>query len=82
MLPRWHRFNRNARAAAALMGVNASVVGFLAAAMYQHVWIDGLRTVSDAAIAVVAFVLLAIVGLPPWLVVVLGGLAGYAIGVL
>lgn len=82
VLPRWHRVNRNARAAAALMGVNASVVGFLAAAMYQHVWIDGLRTVSDAGIAVVAFVLLAIVGLPPWLVVVLGGLAGYAIGLL
>ena len=81
-LPRWHRVNRNARASAALMGVNASVVGFLAAAMYEHVWLEGLRSISDAAIAVAAFVLLAVVGLPPWLVVVLGGLAGYAIGLL
>ena len=37
---------------------------------------------SDAAIAVVAFALLALVGLPPWLVVILGGVAGYAIGLL
>ena len=39
-----------------------------------------LRSISDAAIAVVAFALLAVVGLPPWLVVILGGVAGYTIG--
>ena len=82
LLPRWHRVSANAKAAAALMGINASVVGFLAAAMYEHVWLDGLRSISDAAIAVAAFVLLAVVGLPPWLVVVLGGVAGYAVGLL
>ena len=82
LLPRWHSVSSNARAASALMGINASVVGFLAAAMYEHVWLEGLRSISDAAIAVVAFALLAVVGLPPWLVVVLGGLAGYAVGLL
>ena len=82
LLPRWHRVSSNARAASALMGINASVVGFLAAAMYEHVWLEGLRSISDAAIAVVAFALLAVVGLPPWLVVILGGVAGYTIGLL
>ena len=82
LLPRWHSVSSNARAASALMGINASVVGFLAAAMYEHVWLEGLRSISDAAIAVVAFALLAVVGLPPWLVVILGGVAGYAIGLL
>lgn len=82
LLPRWRRVSANGKAAAALMGVNASVVGFLAAAMYEHVWLDGLRSISDAAIAVGAFVLLAVVGMPPWLVVILGGVAGYAIGLL
>ena len=82
LLPRWHRVSSNARAASALMGINASVVGFLAAAMYEHVWLEGLRSISDAAIAVVAFALLAVVGLPPWLVVMLGGVAGYTIGLL
>ena len=82
LLPRWDRVSSNARAASALMGINASVVGFLAAAMYEHVWLEGLRSISDAAIAVVAFALLAVVGLPPWLVVILGGVAGYTIGLL
>ena len=82
LLPRWHKVSANSKATSALMGINASVVGFLAAAMYEHVWLDGLRSVSDAAIAVAAFALLAVVGLPPWLVVVLGGLAGYALGLL
>ena len=40
------------------------------------------RSISDAAIAVVAFALLAVVVLPPWLVVILGGAAGYAVGLL
>lgn len=82
LLPRWHSVSSNARAASALMGINASVVGFLAAAMYEHVWLEGLRSISDAAIAVAAFALLAVVGLPPWLVVLLGGVAGYTIGLL
>ena len=82
VLPHWHRVSANAKAAAALMGVNASVVGFLAAAMYEHVWLEGLRSVSDAVVAIVAFILLAVVGLPPWLVVILGGLAGYTVALL
>ena len=40
------------------------------------------RSISDAAIAIVAFALLAVVGLPPWLVVILGAAAGYTIGLL
>ena len=40
------------------------------------------RSISDAATAVVAFALLAVVGLPPWLVVILGGVAGHTIGLL
>ena len=79
LLPYWQKVGSNANLAAALMGVNASVVGFLAAAMYEHVWLNGLRSVTDAVVALVAFALLA-AGLPPWLVVVMGGIAGQAFG--
>ena len=79
LLPYWQKVGSNSKLAAALMGVNASVVGFLAAAMYEHVWLNGLRSVTDAAVALIAFALLA-VGLPPWLVVVMGGIAGQAFG--
>lgn len=79
LLPYWQRVGSNTKLTAALMGINASVVGFLAAAMYQHVWLNGLRSVTDALVALVAFALLA-VGLPPWLVVVMGGIVGQAFG--
>ena len=79
LLPYWQKVGANAKLAAALMGVNASVVGFLAAAMYEHVWLNGLRSVTEAVVALVAFALLS-VGLPPWLVVVMGGIAGQAFG--
>ena len=81
LLPYWQKVGSNANLAAALMGVNASVVGFLASAMYEHVWLNGLRSVTDAVVALVAFALLA-VGFPPWLVVVMGGIAGQAFGIM
>ena len=80
ILPYWHQIRSHRNGSAALMGVNAAVVGFLASAMYEHVWIDGLRSLSDIGIAAGAFVLLAVAKLPPWLVVILGGVVGFAVG--
>lgn len=42
----------------ALAGVNASVVGILGAALYDPVWRGGVRDGIDAAVAIVAFMLL------------------------
>jgi chromate transporter len=39
-------------------GVNAAVVGVLAAALYDPVWIGAVRGPSDLAIATVGFTLL------------------------
>jgi chromate transporter len=38
--------------------VNAAVVGILAAALYDPVWINAVQTPTDVAIAVVGFTLL------------------------
>ena len=46
-------------AARAMAGVNAAVVGLLAAAFYDPVWREGIRGPADLAIAAVALVLLA-----------------------
>jgi chromate transporter len=51
--------------AAALAGINASVVGILAAALYNPVWRGGVRDGIDAAIAIIAFILLQVWRLPP-----------------
>jgi len=54
----WNRLARVPGASAALAGINASVVGILAAALYDPVWSRGVTDVTDAAVAIVAFLLL------------------------
>jgi chromate transporter len=75
--PFWERLRRNARAQAALIGVNAAVVGLLLAALYQPVWTSAILTVQDFALALVALVALMFWKLPPWLVVLGCGVAGW-----
>jgi chromate transporter len=56
---------------AALAGVNAAVVGILAAALYDPVWITAIRDTADAAIVGGALLLLISGKVPPLLVVLL-----------
>lgn len=58
MLPFWHALARAQRAASAISGVNAAVVGLLAAALYDPVWTSAVHGWTDVAIASVALVLL------------------------
>jgi chromate transporter len=80
VLPFWDALRAAPRVQAALMGVNAVVVGLLLAAFYHPVWTSAIRDPLDVAIALGAFLALAIYRLPPWLVVVataaLAGVAG------
>ena len=75
-LPFWDAFRRRAGAQAAMRGVNAAVVGILVAALYHPVWTSAVRGPADFALALVAFVLLAVWTLPPWVVVLLTALLG------
>jgi chromate transporter len=54
----WSFLTRVRGAAAALAGVNAAVVGILAAALYDPVWRGGVRAPLDAVVAVLGFALL------------------------
>ena len=60
----WNRLASIAGASAALAGINASVVGILAAALYDPVWRSGVTDLTDAAVAVAAFLLLQLVRFP------------------
>jgi chromate transporter len=57
-LPFWHGLSRGAIAAGAIAGVNAVVVGILAAALYNPVWTSAVHSWIDITIAVCAFILL------------------------
>lgn len=54
----WSSIARIRGAPAALAGVNASVVGILAAALYDPVWLSGVRDLPDAVTALAALALL------------------------
>lgn len=81
-LPFWEQLRQNLRTQAALGGINASVVGLLLAALYQPVWTSAILTPQDFGLALIAFVALMFWKLPPWLVVVAGGLAGWLLHLL
>jgi chromate transporter len=74
VLPFWEALRRRPVAQSALKGVNAAVVGLLLAALYHPVWTAGILSAADFALATVAFLLLFMWQVPPWLVVVLSAL--------
>ena len=81
-LPFWERLRRNLRMQAALLGINAAVVGLLLAALYQPVWTSAILTPADFALALVALVALMFGKVAPWKVVLGCGLAGWGLDVI
>jgi chromate transporter len=65
-----------------MRGVNAAVVGILAAALYNPVWINSVNSSRDFAVALVGFILLTVWRTPPLVVVIFGALAGMALALL
>lgn len=57
-LPFWRALASRDKAARMLAGVNAVVVGLLAAALYDPVWVSAVHDAKDFAIALLAFTLL------------------------
>jgi chromate transporter len=77
-LPFWDSFRTRAGAQAVMRGVNAAVVGLLAAALYDPVWTSTVHTSRDFGIALVGFVLLISWRAPPLIVVAFSAAAGMA----
>ncbi|MEX2447077.1 MAG: chromate efflux transporter, partial [Dehalococcoidia bacterium] len=78
-LPFWDVLRRRGPFQAALRGVNAAVVGILAAALYTPVWTSAIFEPQDFALGLVAFGLLQVWRLPPWSVVLFAAAAGQAL---
>ncbi|WP_457107332.1 chromate efflux transporter [Methylobacterium sp. P5_C11] len=82
MLPYWDAFRTRPMAQAAMRGTNAAVVGILGSALYEPVWTSAVGNPRDVAVAVLAFVLLTVGRVPPWIVVALTALGGVALALL
>src|SRR5207248_133157 len=54
-LPFWQSFRQRQGARAVMAGVNAAVVGLLAAALYSPVWTTSVRTVGDVTLVIMGF---------------------------
>jgi chromate transporter len=81
-LPFWDEIRQIKAMQTALLGVNAAVVGLLLAALYNPVWTSAILVPADFALAIGAFTLLVFWKLPPWLVVILTALGGWAVAAL
>jgi chromate transporter len=66
VLPYWQTLSTKDTTARSLAGVNAAVVGLLAAALYDPVWVSTVKGPSDFAIALIGFVLLVSWKWPAW----------------
>ncbi|PZE88580.1 chromate transporter [Curtobacterium sp. MCLR17_039] len=75
-LPFWHVVRALPWARRVLAGVNAGVVGLLAAALWDPVITEGVRSAPALALAVAAFIALTRWSAPPWAVVIGAGLLG------
>jgi chromate transporter len=79
LLPFWATLRTYPAARAALAGVNAAVVGLLAAALYDPVFSKGVTGPPTMALALVAFVALHTWKAPPWAVVAAAAALGAAL---
>ncbi|AET92968.1 chromate transporter [Burkholderia sp. YI23] len=75
-LPYWQALRARPSMVAVLSGVNAAVVGLLAAALYSPVWTSAVHTEIDFAIATIGLLLLTRWKIPPLAVVMICALAG------
>lgn len=82
VLPFWDIIRRRAGFRAALMGINAAVVGILLAALYEPVWTKAIHTPVDFGLALAAFGLLMYWKVPAWLVVAICAFGGAVIAAL
>ena len=78
-LPFWAALRARPDMQAVLMGVNAGVVGLLAAAFYDPVWTAAIHARADFALALGALLLLAGWKVSPVIVVVMSAVAGAAL---
>lgn len=78
-LPFWEKLRSFPRIRQSMIGVNASVVGILLAALYHPVWTSAVFSAKDFVLVSVGFLLLEYWKLASWIVVILTVLSSFLI---
>ncbi len=78
-LPFWDSLRRNTRAQSLMRGLNAAVVGLLAAILYHPLWSTSVHTLGDLTVVLIGFTLLVAWRAPPLLIVIISALGGAAL---
>lgn len=76
-LPFWAALRHRDGIQTAMAGINAGVVGILLSALYDPVWTSAIHGKADFGLALAAFGLLVFGRVPPMVVVLLAGAAGW-----
>jgi chromate transporter len=79
LLPFWEVLRRHRSVRQALAGINAAVVGVLAAALVDPLWTSAIRSKADFGLALAAFGLLVFGRVSPVIVVLAAAFAGWAL---
>lgn len=79
ILPFWNQLSQATNFRASLVAINAAVVGILAAALFDPVWVSSIKDPADFALAAAAFGLLMFWKMPSWFVVIATAAAGIGI---
>jgi chromate transporter len=79
VLPFWRSLRQVAPVRSALAGVNAAVVGLLAAALYDPVFTTAIHSPRDLLLAAVCYALLVLARWPAWIVVLCAAFGGWLI---
>jgi chromate transporter len=77
ILPFWHDLKQNARIAAAVMGLNAAVVGLLGYALLNLIFLGAIHDIFDLLIVIAAYLALTLRKTPP--IIVVAGCAAAAL---
>lgn len=80
-LPHWQALRSRTGVQRALSGINAAVVGVLAAALYDPVWKSAILSPADLGLALAAFGLLVFGKVSPVIVVALTAAGGWVLAV-
>ncbi|QHS24391.1 chromate efflux transporter [Virgibacillus sp. MSP4-1] len=70
VLPFWNTIRKKKSIRAALLGVNAAVVGILIAALYDPIWTSAVDQTKDFAVVLASFAFLYFWKVPAWLIVI------------
>jgi chromate transporter len=82
IVPLWNNIQHNNNISAAIKGIECVVIGILAAALYNPVYLSSVQSQQDNIIVAAMFILLVFFKIPSYFIVMSGIITGYFMSIL